>query len=570
MTTWHPLTLCFSAWMLVVGSLLPAQSLAEPATELYVGHVARLTAEIPMRWQPDATGRYDYAGADGFVASDSVPGSVKTLDAACEYVAQQLHPDATASITYRTWHGEAACEVRPSAKGEQTAVFVVPHPKPFERDDALVRYVALYADPAHLDAIVASLDFSPAKVTPEAYLSSVLDLMEANAVRGDQVDWPAVRRRALASVTRVSRTSGTYPEIQQALGALREAGDYHSFFLSPAALAQYGQTDRSGFGLFMLGPRVTIVYPGGPADRAGIQVGDIVEKVNGQPFDPRIDTDTVVNPDLAWRATREGSVRLELRREVAGKPVPITATVERGVVDLSILPTGERLPSDVGYIELLGVLEGWDTSETYATAGQEVIARIDQEPTCGWIVDLRRNTGGTYYPMVAGVGAILGEGPFVGWRRADGQQSFVVYQDGRILDDGEDTGGQLVQGPLYTLRRPAPSVAVLISPLTGSSGEVTTLAFVGRPGTRTFGQPSLGLTTANKGFQLFDGAVLVLAEADMIDRTGGRHLDGVQPDDVVPIDWESYGTKDDRVVQAARAWLEQQPACTEGDVAALH
>ncbi len=552
----------------IITGAVPTRSFAEPATKLYVGHAARLTAQIPNGWSVDPSGNDDYAGDEGFVASLALPD--QNLDEACATLAVPPYFDQTTVAVRANWMGDLTCRLSGQLAGADAAAVVMAHPYPFQHFNERYAYVAVIADPAHFDAIVASLDFSPAMVTPEVYLSSVLDLMEANAVRGDQVNRPAVRSRALASVTRVSQTSGTYPEIQQALGALRVAGDYHSFFLSPAALAQYGQTDRSGFGLFMLGPRVTIVYPGGPADRAGIQVGDIVEKVNGQPFDPRIDTDTVVNPDLAWRATREGSVRLELRREVAGKPVPITATVERGVVDLSILPTGERLPSDVGYIELLGVLQGWDTSEAYATAEQEVIARIDQEPTCGWIVDLRRNTGGTYYPMVAGVGAILGEGPFVDWRRADGQQSFVVYQDGRILDDGEDTGGQLVQGPLYTLRRPAPPVAVLISPLTGSSGELTTLAFVGRPGTRTFGQPSLGLTTANKGFQLFDGAVLVLAEADMIDRTGGRHLDGVQPDDVVPIDWESYGTKDDRVVQAAKAWLEQQPACTEGDVAALH
>jgi hypothetical protein len=34
----------------------------------------------------------------------------------------------------------------------------------------------------------------------------------------------------------------------------------------------------------------------------------------------------------------------------------------------------------------------------------------DAEPPCGWIVDLRNNGGGNMYPMVAGVGPILGEG----------------------------------------------------------------------------------------------------------------------------------------------------------------
>jgi len=141
----------------------------------------------------------------------------------------------------------------------------------------------------------------------------------------------------------------------------------------------------------------------------------------------------------------------------------------------------------------------------------------------------------------------------------------VTYEAGRILDDGVDVIDD--PDPAYApvaLQRPNPPVAVLTSSLTGSSGEVATLAFVGRPGTRLFGETTGGYTTGNVGYPLFDGSILVLAVVAMTDRLGTTHLEGVEPNETIPIDWETYGTSDDAALQAAIDWLHGEATTSDG------
>jgi C-terminal processing protease CtpA/Prc len=49
-------------------------------------------------------------------------------------------------------------------------------------------------------------------------------------------------------------------------------------------------------------------------------------------------------------------------------------------------------------------------SISFAGDIQEQIRNQDHQGIAGWIVDLRGNTGGNMWPMLAGVGPILGEG----------------------------------------------------------------------------------------------------------------------------------------------------------------
>lgn len=78
----------------------------------------------------------------------------------------------------------------------------------------------------------------------------------------------------------------------------------------------------------------------------------------------------------------------------------------------------------------------------------------------------------------------------------------------------------------YRLRHDAPKVAVLIDNGTASSGEAVLIAFQRRPDTRTFGNATCGLSTANQEYMLSDGASLFLTEAMMADRT--KFLYGAQ------------------------------------------
>jgi hypothetical protein len=65
----------------------------------------------------------------------------------------------------------------------------------------------------------------------------------------------------------------------------------------------------------------------------------------------------------------------------------------------------------------------------------------------------------------------------------------------------------------YDLRQASPFIAVLLSSATSSSGEAVAIAFRGNPNTRSFGQRTRGLTTANGRFTPSDGAIIILTQA---------------------------------------------------------
>ena len=67
-----------------------------------------------------------------------------------------------------------------------------------------------------------------------------------------------------------------------------------------------------------------------------------------------------------------------------------------------------------------------------------------------------------------------------------------------------------------------------------------------------------------RGYPLFDGSILVMAEVAMTDRSGTTHLEGVVPDEIIPIDWETYGTSDDATLQAAIDWLHGEATTSDG------
>jgi C-terminal processing protease CtpA/Prc len=155
------------------------------------------------------------------------------------------------------------------------------------------------------------------------------------------------------------------------------------------------------------------------------------------------------------------------------------------------------------------------------------------------------------WPMLHAVRPILGEAT-PGYFVSSGAREEFSYRYGK---------GPGANAPAYQLKRRDPPVAVLTSRLTVSSGEALTIAFRGRPSTRSFGEPTAGLPTSNQSIPLVDGAVLVVTTAQEADRTGHAYEGRIPPDQDVGIDWTRIASNDDLVLQAATAWLHKQPQC---------
>jgi C-terminal processing protease CtpA/Prc/uncharacterized protein GlcG (DUF336 family) len=385
-------------------------------------------------------------------------------------------------------------------------------------------------------------------IEPEAerYLSSALSILERNFVRREQVDWEAIRAAAFDLASNAVTAEDTYPAIELALEMM---GERHSRFI-PAEEATTPPASYIGIGV-SFSPSFTVlsVLPGGGAEAAGILPGDTILAVNGEPF--------VSTMQILGLPEDETAIEITFRRGDGGEPQ--TLTVERRRFSTNLPPTGQRLENRIGYVQLPAHSGSgtFDDGRDYATITQRLIEEIDGEETCGWVVDLRRNAGGNLWPMLAGIGPILGEGEVGGSVRSDSTTPWR-YERGRALASDSTRFRTSIN---YSLRQADPLVAVITSGSTASSGEAIVVAFKGRPDTRFFGEATNGIPTSNIGFPLSDGAVLNLTVGFMADRTGQTYDAPIEPDEAIEVDWERIGTDDDPVLEAALVWLNAQEAC---------
>lgn len=186
---------------------------------------------------------------------------------------------------------------------------------------------------------------------------------------------------------------------------------------------------------------------------------------------------------------------------------------------------------------------------------QEVIRGKDSGDRCGWIVDLRSNSGGNMWPMLLGVAPLLRTSP-TGVEEVGSFATARASQRWSLTPTMVQIEGRPMLGfgrPGYSLKQPGAPVAVLVGSNTGSSGEATMLSFRGRPQARSFGQSTAGFSTSNDTRPLVDGSVLAITTAVMKDRNGNGAGARITPDEPT--------TGDAATLAAAQAWLLAQPAC---------
>ncbi len=215
----------------------------------------------------------------------------------------------------------------------------------------------------------------------------------------------------------------------------------------------------------------------------------------------------------------------------AQNPRPVVRTVDTGI----------------GYISV-PAYSGAERSalQSYAKDVHAALETTAPLATCGWVVDLRTNGGGNMWPMLNGLKPFFGN---------DGLGSFVSAEGSAPLWHAGDGVG--VDPPAALNDLATAPVAVLTGPRTASSGEAVTISFRGRANTRSFGQPTAGLSTANQTYKLPDGSMILLTVAVEADRTGKRYGEKIPPDEAV----EPGVAPDDPPLAAAVRWLRTQQSC---------
>lgn len=168
-------------------------------------------------------------------------------------------------------------------------------------------------------------------------------------------------------------------------------------------------------------------------------------------------------------------------------------------------PSGEVMAGEVGYVRLPAFsgasARGDDGRLVFAvTPGYvsyvEAARTLLGEPAvCGWIVDLRGNTGGNVYPMLAAAFPLLGPGVAVGFEASNGDLSGIS-----LSIDGVPSGAREVSrvGPLEATDQPAQRVAVLTDGATASAGEIVAVAVRHRPTLGPSARPLAGYRLGTK------------------------------------------------------------------------
>jgi len=269
------------------------------------------------------------------------------------------------------------------------------------------------------------------------------------------------------------------------------------------AIVPGGSVEYAGIGMIArsMDSRLFIaqIYHGSTAQRAGLQVGDEIVAVDGEPYQP-----------IASFKDRAGqSVTVSIRRASDAAPVDIAVPV------VSIQPNAalrEAIRSSAQTIERDGRHIGYLRVWTYAAGGMhslltDMIASETLRHADGLVLDLRSRWGGS---AVEAADLFLGRSRDMTVIDRDGQEKVVVAR----------------------WRKP---LVAIIDQGTRSSMEIFAQALQ-QAGVPLIGSHSAGAVLAARGFLLKDNSLLVLAVNDV--KIDGQRLEnvGVSPNVEVPYD----------------------------------
>jgi carboxyl-terminal processing protease len=198
---------------------------------------------------------------------------------------------------------------------------------------------------------------------------------------------------------------------------------------------------------------------------------------------------------------------------------------------IDIIQSESMLIDKIGYLLIPPCNSLSENAMTeYAMSIQQEIQALDQNKLSRWIVDLRGNSGGNMWPMVLGLRPLIRAQTFGFFSDGSGEYYAWNFEDLSVKNQNLEICS--LNAPSYEINQLHAQIAVLIDHQTASSGEATTIAFLGGDQTKIFGQKTGGYTSANEAIQLSDGAAIFLATTYSADRLGRIYREGITPDQI--------------------------------------
>jgi carboxyl-terminal processing protease len=272
-------------------------------------------------------------------------------------------------------------------------------------------------------------------------------------------------------------------------GMLRSL-DPHTAFLSPEAyegMREKQQTSFYGLGI-LVGVRngqLTVISPleGTPAARLGIQAGDVISTIEGEPTD-QMSLDDAVGKLKGPKGTQ---VKISIVRR--GLSQPLAMSVTRAEIPQTTVRQTYMLNPTTGYIQLTEFARG---------SGHEIAEALDKLRGSGMkqlVVDLRNNGGGLLDQAIDIADQFLPEG------------SMIVQTKGRTRDSFQSYRASGKYPPLDV------PVVVLVNEGTASASEILSGALQDHDRALIVGTPSWGKGLVQTVYNLSYGAGLALTTA---------------------------------------------------------
>lgn len=251
-----------------------------------------------------------------------------------------------------------------------------------------------------------------------------------------QEEYAALERYQRLDEVRASLMSDYYQELDEdelVLGAIRgmtaSVGDPYTFYYTPEELTRANENSAGsyrGIGTLLQNTaegdiEVLKVYPGSPAESAGVRAGDVLVAVDGEPISG---ADGRSYSEAVYRIRGQDGTRVNLTILRGDRTLEIT--VNRGDVTISY---GDYtvLPGNIGYISLS------QFTGNAADVFHEAIESFKAKNVAGLIVDVRNNPGGLLDQAVSIADALLPTGVIVYVKERDGtRQDF--YSDEEYYD----------------------------------------------------------------------------------------------------------------------------------------
>ena len=475
-----------------------------------------------------------------FVAATLLLAAVLLL-AACGGGAQEPNGDVSSivssAVSTYTYTGTAGL-TSASAPAESTAPPVTTAPVV---DDSPL-------SEAELEDFLALVDYEKVSRVQVYYYNYYVGTFRSVEECTEEIFDTITEMKGIRTVTDTEGATGVFIDVY-----VRLMGDYYGYYYPPTDYSDYTDDingEYTGIGVSVLVDKdgyaeILNVFPGSPAEEAGLLPGDKIVAVEGEDFA----TIGYQNAIDRIRGATGTTVTLTVSRDGTSRDVTMP---RRPVTEITV--ESRMLDADIGYIRILSFNER--TYEQFVAAHRD----LDAEGATSYVFDVRYNPGGTLNAVVAILEYILPDGPIVHLNYKDDRNDVTIDTIFDITTNYMD-GNQRVYYEGHEIEEP---LVVLANGSTASAGELFTSSLADYGVATVIGETTYGKGVGQTSFYIGNDGAAVVMTVFYYDPPTSPNYDGVgiTPDVAVSLSEEAAGKNlskltydEDTQLQAAVAAL---------------